>query len=43
MIHIRDSMRNIQTQRKPSPAERYIYMGDGNIVAVEVVKFVDLD
>ena len=35
--YISDSMRNFQTQRRPSPAERYIYMGDGNKVVVEAV------
>jgi len=30
-------MRNFQIQRRPSPAEQYIYMGDGNKVAVETV------
>ena len=35
-------MRNFQTQRRPNPAERYVYMGDGNKVAVETVGFCKL-
>jgi len=31
-------MRNFQTQRRPSPAERYAYVGDENKVAIKVVR-----
>jgi len=30
-------MRNFQTERRPNPAEQYIYMGDGNKFLVEAV------
>ena len=30
-------MRNFQTQRRPSPNERYVYMGDENKAAAEAI------
>ena len=42
-IHICNPLQDFQTQRRPSPAERYVYMGDGNKLQLKLLVFLSLD